>query len=259
MFPALIMLIAGQTPAEAGAQSSGPKTGARVVLGLALLWLPLITALTPVDVKGATSPVVAAKLNCTLIRPTPTTLPRRNKETWEHEGLGIWARWERYVARAGVNLEDVFYVQVGANCGANVRRCAMGGDPIYEYATQCAGWRGVSIEPVLHTFGELQANYAAHPNVLTLRAAVAEQDGVGRVPRLSNLGKASEKVSLGRLGDNSHGGQADHRSSTGDDGNASKWEAVPVLSLQQLWSHLRPPKVDVLVVDVEGREPTSTG
>ena len=68
----------------------------------------------------------AAKLNCSLSPPTPTTLLRRPRETWEHEGLGIWAHWERYAARACVDLENVYYVQVGANCGANVRRCALG-------------------------------------------------------------------------------------------------------------------------------------
>ena len=199
------------------------------------------------------------KLNCSLAPPKPTALPRRNGETWEHEGLGIWAHWERHAAQACVDLEDVFFVQVGANCGANVRRCALGGDPIYEYATQCTGWRGVSIEPVLHTFGELQANYAAHPNVLTLRAAVAESDGVGRVPRLSRLGKSSEKVSLSGW-QSRRDRDGDHRGGQSD-GNASEapWEAVPVLSLQQLWAHLRPPKVDVLVVDAEGREPSILG
>ena len=182
------------------------------------------------------------------------TLLRRPPETWEHEGLGIWARWEQYAARACVDLENVYYVQVGANCGANVRRCALGGDPIYEYATQCAGWSGVSIEPVMHTFGELQANYASHPNVLTLRAAIAEEGGTDRVPRLSALGKTSEKVSLSRWSAGDDGG-------TSDDGNSSdgKWEAVPVLTLQQLWQHLRPSKVDVLVVDAEGREPSILG
>ena len=77
---------------------------------------------------------------------------------------------------------------------------------------------------MLHTFGELQANYAAHPNVLTLRAAIAEESGVGRVPRLSALGKTSEKVSLSRWAAVARNADDGGTSSSGGDGKVDRDE-----------------------------------
>jgi hypothetical protein len=68
----------------------------------------------------------------------------------------LFIRWEDYIRKVipRRRFEDVTFVQIGANCGKNTFGCAVGGDPIWSYATMC-GWRGVVVEPVSYVFKKL--------------------------------------------------------------------------------------------------------
>ena len=96
------------------------------------------------------------------------------------KGIPLFVHWEDYVPRHLCSLRDVFFVQIGGACGVNIPRCTTGGDPIWEYATQCNGWRGVVVEPSAKSMAELNSDwpYGAHTaHVRTLLAAVASGDG----------------------------------------------------------------------------------
>lgn len=136
---------------------------------------------------------------------------------------------------------DIFFVQVGANCGMNTPRCAVGGDPIWEYATQCEGWRGVLVEPQLPVYSALVANYhaaGAAASVLPVRAAIGDSAGVVQMTRPWDR---TELASVTQRWANGYS------------------EAVPLMTLSQLWQLTRPPRVDILVVDAEGNEPAILG
>jgi hypothetical protein len=66
--------------------------------------------------------------------------------------LFIW--WEQWSNFLPLRIEDVVFIQIGANCGKNTYGCAVGGDPIWSYATSC-GWHGVAVEPVTYVFKAL--------------------------------------------------------------------------------------------------------
>ena len=63
-----------------------------------------------------------------------------------------WEKWKSYFADP--SLERATFVQIGANCGLNTPVCALGGDPVWTYATQCQ-WQGVPIEPIPRLFRKL--------------------------------------------------------------------------------------------------------
>ena len=64
-------------------------------------------------------------------QPTERTIP-------------LFIRWEDYSDYLPHrNLRGTTFVQIGANCGKNVLSCAMGGDPVWSYATMC-DWQGVT-------------------------------------------------------------------------------------------------------------------
>ena len=91
------------------------------------------------------------------------------------------------------SMSDVFFVQIGGNCGLNVPRCAIGGDPIWEYATQCLGWAGVVLEPG-EKFEMLRSFYQARVQqaVTTIRAAASNFSGTASLV----VGGASEGAML---------------------------------------------------------------
>ena len=175
----------------------------------------------------------------------------------------LYMRWEQFLP----TVENVRFVQVGANCGANTAACSAGGDPIWRYAAQC-GWRGVAIEPVQRTFDQLCANYARlSPRVTPLRALVsdaAKSDGlVIADPKYSELNRApteSERAHyLSAVSNGSgHGDGAQHHS--GRKRQVPKVERVPTVLLRDVWPRGVPRHVPlVLVIDAEGYEPTLLG
>lgn len=96
----------------------------------------------------------------------------------------LHSRWEEFSPRYICDMGDVFFVQVGGNCGLNVPRCAIGGDPIWEYATQCQGWTGAVLEPGQVKFRMLQAFYKSRvgQRVTTIKAAVSNYTGIASMP-----------------------------------------------------------------------------
>ena len=113
----------------------------------------------------------------------PNEKPRLAKGVASHKGQLSW-RWEELSPRYICNMSDVFFVHVGGNCGLNVGRCAIGGDPVWEYATQCQGWRGVVVEPSAGKFKMLKAFYRARVGraVTPVRAAVSNYSGTASMP-----------------------------------------------------------------------------
>ena len=104
--------------------------------------------------------------------------------------MPLYVRWEDHLP----SVENVRFVQVGANCGANTHECASGGDPIWRYSAAC-GWRGVAVEPVAATFAKLCANYATlTPHVTPLRALVSNRSDA-RDGLVTRQGETSHAVS----------------------------------------------------------------
>ena len=62
-------------------------------------------------------------------------------------------RWERF----GVDLHKPFitFVQLGANAGKDSH------DPLWPYASACANWRGLALEPTRSNFVKLCENCAS--------------------------------------------------------------------------------------------------
>ena len=148
--------------------------------------------------------------------------------------MPLFVRWEDYVPTyLPKGLRNVYFVQVGAHCGKNTRGCAVGGDPLFDYATKCR-WRGLALEPFPPIFTRLCRNYAPWPGVRPLRTAVS--DFVGSATFLTGNKETNHL--------------------------ANKWElqrprpnvTVGVVRLSDVWREVDSPSVDVLVVDVEGAE-----
>lgn len=144
------------------------------------------------------------------------------------------------------------FIQIGANCGKNTYGCAVGGDPVWSYATMC-GWRGLVIEPISYIFRKLCWNYARWPSVIPLRGAVADR---AHVAQISLGGGESNKLLSRPVG---------HVPTAATAVRASRRnETVQVLSLGGVWDEARrllhPPDgggplvVDLLVIDAEGAE-----
>jgi len=141
----------------------------------------------------------------------------------------LFVRWEKYL---GQDLSGVNFVQIGGNCGTNLPECAVGGDPIWEYATRF-GWDGIVLEPVPQIFSKLSENYRPYPSVKPVQALVSNHSGVGRILDRS---ETSHEISLTR----------------------KNGVEVPTYTLKTLWKEVfgaDKKKVDVLVVDAEGNEP----
>ncbi|CAK0791670.1 unnamed protein product [Prorocentrum cordatum] len=140
----------------------------------------------------------------------------------------LFVRWEEYLK----SMNGVNFVQIGGNCGTNLPECAVGGDPIWEYATRF-GWDGIVLEPVPHIFSKLTENYRPYPSVKPVQALVSNHSGVGRILDRS---ETSHEISLTR----------------------KNGVEVPTYTLKTLWKEVfgaDKKKVDVLVVDAEGNEP----
>lgn len=134
-------------------------------------------------------------------------------------------------------LDGATFVQVGANCGRNSKQCAVGGDPIWNYAHSC-GWRGLVLEPVRNTFKKLCHNYGAGaPNVVPLNAAVGAVSGVSWI-RIQGWSEISKLV-------------APTEEELRRNVSTARVQKVSTLTLSELWP---PAGADILVVDAEGGE-----
>jgi len=140
----------------------------------------------------------------------------------------LFVKWEEYLQ----SMHGVNFVQIGGNCGTNLPECAVGGDPIWEYATRF-DWKGIVLEPVPQIFSKLTANYLPYTTVKPVQALVSNHSGVGRI---LDRAETSHEISLSR----------------------KKGVEVPTYTLETLWKDVfgaDQEKVDLLVVDAEGNEP----
>ena len=171
--------------------------------------------------------------------PLPNESPSRAKGVASPKGRLSW-RWEELSPRYICDMNHVFFMHVGGNCGLNVPRCAIGGDPTWEYATQCVGWRGVVVEPSNRKFQMLQAFYQARVGraVEPVHAAVSNYSGA---PLMPDGGSEGFGLTEHKLNARKHLPQ----------------QTVNVTTLALLWKQYRPrnQRVDLLAVDVEGSEP----
>ena len=179
-------------------------------------------------------------LRATDVMPLPNETPRLAKGVASQNGRLSW-RWEELSPRYICNMSDVFFVHVGGNCGLNVGRCAIGGDPVWEYATQCQGWRGVVVEPSAGKFKLLKAFYRARVGraVTPVHAAVSNYSGTASMPS----------------GGSETSGLTEHQLSSR---SLLPQQPVNVTTLNLLWQQFRRgpnQRVDFLFVDVEGSEP----
>jgi len=155
----------------------------------------------------------------------------------------LFVKWEEYLQ----DLTNVTFVQVGGNCGMNTPRCAVGGDPIWEYATMF-NWSGVVLEPVPRIFEELARNYKPYPNIFPMRAMVSNHSGRGKI-----------QYDMGFL----HG-ETSKEIRPEDTPKRGTSVEVHTYTLQKLWEELLGQKrfsalqlaqrCDILVVDAEGNE-----
>lgn len=168
-------------------------------------------------------------------------VPRRHCSASQPPVLGsssmpLFVKWEEYVGRYLLSVANISFILVGANCGRNNKRCAAGGDPVWEYATQCAGWTGIVLEPTRVLFEELRTAYSPYP-VQPLRLAVSDHAGVvsvevkGEFTSLSS-DEATAKPNTAHL-------------------KTTTTETVVVVTLAHIWPGSG---FDILVVDAEGAE-----
>jgi len=131
----------------------------------------------------------------------------------------LFVRWEQYANYLRPGLRNVTFIQVGANCGKNTYGCAVGGDPVWAYATMC-GWQGITVEPVSYVFKKLCKNYARWPRVRPIRAAISSKH------------QNEAFVSLGHGETNRLIPRGTNLTTRG--GNI-RFERVPALNLKELW------------------------
>jgi hypothetical protein len=156
----------------------------------------------------------------------------------------LFVRWEDYVPRFLPTIHNVTFVQVGASCGANVRDCAIGGDPIWNYAVAC-GWNGVAVEAVSSTFKRLCHHYGRfNRQVQPVHAAIAGAGGLGIMARRGE----TSKLIRGPLANTDHSFRA--RADRNE-------ELSPALTLHDIWP--KPLGAAVLVIDAEGSESSILG
>ena len=114
-----------------------------------------------------------------------------------------------------------------AECGVNIPLCTSGGDPLWEYATQCSGWRGVLVEPSAKSFGEILEFYKPYPHAQPMHLAVA--------------GEAGTRMLTSKWGEGNHFLQSHEQGKMAA-------ESVEVVTLAMLWERLRPARVDLLLI-----------
>lgn len=83
---------------------------------------------------------------------------------------------EHFLAREVLRDPDFFFVQIGANDGV---LC----DDIFDFVTRHR-LKGIVIEPLPDIFERLKANYAAHPQVTPVNAAIDHESGTRTIYRV---------------------------------------------------------------------------
>lgn len=138
--------------------------------------------------------------------------------------------------------DDFFFVQVGANDGV---RC----DDSYQFITR-HGLKGIVVEPLKDMFDALSQNYAAHPQVIKVNAAIhatAQSMPIYRIRADSDVPDWCHGIASF---DKQHLLQAEHK--IPNLANFIVEEQVPCISLTQLLEQHGVEKLSFLQIDTEG-------
>lgn len=151
--------------------------------------------------------------------------------------------WEGLMGRD--EIKDAQFIVLGANDGAVYANCVQKKSPFCEPVANYVrkyNWKGAFLEPVPDTFQRLVSNYEGLPGIKFLNVAV---------------GVETKNVTI-------HYQPHYHTMATTDDQHAEeiksmrlpngkmKQLSVQALSLEDLWLRLKPTKLDVLALDLEG-------
>jgi FkbM family methyltransferase len=87
----------------------------------------------------------------------------------DHPDSELFVSFEHLCAHLLLSKQDLVFLEIGANDGVTI-------DPLWPFI-QRFHWRGIMVEPIPATFQSLTANYAAHPQVHLVNAAIGHTDG----------------------------------------------------------------------------------
>lgn len=87
----------------------------------------------------------------------------------DHPDSELFVSFEHLCAHLLLSKQDLVFLEIGANDGVTI-------DPLWPFV-QRYGWRGIMVEPIPATFQKLATNYAAHPQVHLVNAAIGHSDG----------------------------------------------------------------------------------
>jgi FkbM family methyltransferase len=176
-----------------------------------------------------------------------------------------YSLWQR---RTGNSLEellehfarsrqgDVYFIQIGANDG-------VGNDPFVDVLTRFS-WRGICVEPQAKAFSALKAHYARNARIVVENAAIAEQTGTQTMFRISFSDDkwASRLTSLRhdvleKQIESGYVGRKAKEQGIAPPHDRESWiseEVVTTLTFADLLAKHDMPRVDALLLDVEGYE-----
>lgn len=153
-----------------------------------------------------------------------------------------WRRLDQVLEElAGV--EDLFFVQIGANDGVIH-------DPLYRHITENR-WRGILVEPVKVYFDRLRTNYSGNDQLVFENVAISARDGVREFYRLREGLHYLPRWAEG-LGSFNRDVLMKHRWAIPGIEDYIVTESVNCLSLATLLDRHQVRRVDLVMIDTEG-------
>lgn len=152
--------------------------------------------------------------------------------------------------RAVADLEQVYFVQVGANDGVRA-------DPLRPFIVSDARWRGLLLEPVEFLFERLCRNYAEQADRVTcLNVAASDEEGTRRLYFLpEDMGPIDGKrppAHATGLGSFDRGHVRKHLGPAAE--NYLTEQEVTCRPLGRICAEAGLPRVDLVCVDTEGHD-----
>ena len=168
--------------------------------------------------------------------------------------LSAWftaTAWGEHVQRSLLEqllgADHVFFVQIGANTGANPN------DPIYQLV-RARRWKGILVEPVPSVFEKLKQNYSSSRELIFEQAAISDESNAAS-------GTVELCVPLDMFMADTDGKDAIHysqfssiESTRSGIAHAHKKISVPCLTFPTLLAKHGIESVDLLVTDTEGHD-----
>jgi FkbM family methyltransferase len=150
------------------------------------------------------------------------------------------------------HFPDLCFIQVGANDGVS-------NDPIREFVVRNRKWNGVFIEPLPSMFALLERNYryARHPGLHFLQAAISDHMDTATVWKIKDEEYHRYPVAFRGMAsfDATHLSKQFPARASEIESHLERVE-VPCVTYNSIVRTYQLDRVDLLVVDVEGHEPT---